>query len=130
MKLAKIIRNAVAIADKATTTDIQVPVQHYAWIGNGTTYAEPLYDRVVERLAIVTMREKMIRTPDGKDVLQRAEILFPRPIEANGADERHEPIDIRDKLVLPNGYTGPVIKVEGLANNYSDSPYMTKVILG
>lgn len=131
MKIAGIVRKMIAVADRATATDLQVTVQHYAWIGDGTTYSEPLYDDPVPRLALVELRQRNYRSADGKDIVQRARITFLRPIDANGADERREPIDTRDKILLPNDYTGPIVDViGGLDNNFSDSPYLLEVVLG
>ena len=128
MALSTIIRNTIAIADRLTI-DLQVPVQHYAWIADGSTYGEPVFASPVTRLALVEMRQRLIRL-EGQDIIQRAVVTFLRPIAANGASDRREPIDLRDKLVLPNGYTGPIKNVEGLENNFDDSPYMVVVILG
>lgn len=129
MGFAKTIRKAVAIADRLTA-DMQVTVQHHCWIGNDSVYGTPLYATPVARQAIVEMKQRTLRLSNGQEILQRASIYFLRPITANGATDRVEPVDIRDKFVLPNGYTGPVKNVEGLENNFPDSPYLVEVMLG
>lgn len=129
MGLSNLIRNGVAIANRLTT-DLQVSITHYAWIGQGATYGEPLYSTPITRTAIVELKQRMIRIPGGEDIWQKASVTFLEPIAANGAAGRREPIDPRDKIVLPDGYTGPIRDVIGLANNFADSPYMIEVILG
>ena len=129
MGLANTIRNVIAIADRITT-DLQVPVQHYAWIRNDLEYSDKsIYAAPITRLAIVNRRERLFRF-EGQDLIQRASVIFLRPITANGATGRREPVDPRDKIVLPDGYTGPIRDVRGLENTFSDSPYMLEVILG
>lgn len=129
MDLTSIIRLGIAKADQITA-DLQVPVQHYAWIGTGTTYNDPDYDTPVTRMAIVEEKQKTIRFGNGQEILQKASISFLRPIIAHGAADRREPIDSRDKFVLPSGYTGPILRIESMPNNRLDSPYMIEVFLG
>lgn len=119
----------VAVADNVTQ-DLQVTVQHYPWIGNDSTYDKPRYDTPVSRLALVEMKQRLIRLPSGQEIMQRAVVTFLRPIAPNGADGRREPIDPRDKIVLPNGYTGPIKNVEGLETHLDNSPYFAEVVLG
>lgn len=130
MRIAGLITKGVAIANRLTEPDLQVPVEHHAWTGMDTTYGGPTYATAVSRLAIVESRIKMLKMPDGRDVLQKAVITFLEPITANGATDRREPIDPRDKIVLQDGTTGPILKVEGLENNLANSPYLLEVTLG
>jgi len=130
MPLATVIRNSIAIAKKvANNGKLLVTVQHHAWIADGAVHGEPVYDDPVARLALVEMKQRLIRL-EGQDFIQKAVVTFLEPIAANGAANRFEPIDLRDKIVLPNGYTGPIKDVQGLENQFSDSPYMVEVILG
>lgn len=130
MGLASTIKKAVALADKITS-DLQVPVLHYAWIGKDATFGSPRYETTpVTRMAIVELKERSIRLPDGSNVWQKASITFLRPIAPNGAANRREPIDQRDKFILPSGYTGPIRDIMGLDTNLANSPYMVEVILG
>jgi hypothetical protein len=128
MGLSNIIRSGVAIAN-SLTTDLQVPVQHYAWIGDDD-FNKPIFANPVTRYALVEMKERMLHFQTGEDFLAKCTVTFLVPIAPNGASGRREPIDNRDKIVLPNGFTGPIRDVLGLANNFSDSPYVVEVILG
>jgi hypothetical protein len=78
----------------------------------------------------VEMKQRTLRSNTGMEITQRATVTFLYPISANGAADRQEPLDIRDKLTLPSGYSGPIRIIEGLENNYPDSPYLLEVILG
>ncbi|MCG3776800.1 MAG: hypothetical protein JW395_3671 [Nitrospira sp.] len=88
MRIASLITNGVAIANRLTETDLQVPVVHHAWISNGGTYGEPTYAASVSRMALVESKLKMLKMPDGQDILQKASITFLEPIAANGATGR------------------------------------------
>ena len=124
-----IIRKGVALADKMTDS-LQCNVQHFAWIGNND-YGGPDYETSpVIRRGIVEEKEYLRRLPDGQEVTQKASITFPRPIAANGAADRREPIDPRDKLVLPSGYTGPILGVFGVVDPSTQQPYSFEVIMG
>lgn len=129
MGLASTIRSAVAVVD-AVVNDLQDDITVYPWIGIGS-YGEPSYDTPVTMKAIV--EEKESHRPylvGGEEVIQRATITIPRPVAANGAAERREPIDPRDKIVLPSGYTGPILNVEGITDPSTHNPYMYVILLG
>lgn len=123
-----LVRKGVSIIDDQTK-DLQVSVDHSAWVGSGI-YAEPVYATAISRMAIVEFKQVMRRTVDGREILQKATVTFPRPIPSNGTAERREPIDPRDKIVLPNGYTGPILDVDGVIDPSTKSLYMAEVILG
>jgi hypothetical protein len=126
---AKTIRNLVALAD-LLTLDLQVPIQFYAWIGDDTTYGTPVYDDPITMNALVEMKQRVFRDVNGHEIVQRAQITILRPIAPNGAANRREPIDLRDKIVLSSGYTGPIKAVEGLETTLANSPYFAEVTLG
>ena len=124
-----IVRKGVASADKMTDS-LQCNVQHFAWIGSND-YGGPDYEpSPIIRRGIVEEKEYLRRLPDGQEVTQKASITFPRPIAANGAADRREPIDPRDKLILPSGYTGPILGVFGVVDPSTQQPYSFEVIMG
>lgn len=129
MGLKATIKKGIALAD-SLTADLQVTIYHSAWIGTDEVFGQPVYADPIARQALVENKQRTLRTDAGQDILQRAVVTFLRPITANGAPGRREPIDIRDKIVLNTGYTGPIKLVEGLENSDSDSPYLLEVILG
>jgi hypothetical protein len=131
MGFGDIIRKNLPIADRLTggTGGVQDDIVVYPWIGN-TLEGGPDYGDPVTMGAIVYEREYQRRMPTGEEVTQRAELTIPRPIAANGAADRREPLDPRDKIVLPSGYTGPILHVDGLTDPTTHAPFMFVVILG
>ena len=128
MGLDDLVRMGVAIAD-AQTKSLQANVIHAAWTGSGT-FGEPTYASAVVRPAIVEYKQRLRRTSGGQEVMQQASVMFVGPIPNNGAAERREPVDPRDQIFLPNGYTGPILSVEGVIDPSTSSLYTVEVILG
>jgi len=128
MALDDIIRSSVAIADNVTKS-LQVNVSHFAWIADND-FSQPDYSPEIIRKAIVEYAQRLRKTGDGQEIMQQASILFVGPIRADGAVDRREPIDPRDKIILPNGYTGPILSVEGVVDPDTNSLYTVEVILG
>lgn len=129
MGLNSTVSKAVSNID-SITADFQVSVRHYPWIGFDSTTGGPSYGSVVLRKGVVDYKQRLRKTSDGQEVTQQASITIPRPIIANGAADRREPVDPRDKFVLPNGYTGPILSIEGIINPSTGTPYAIDVILG
>ncbi len=119
------VRDGVATADSITTS-LQVNIRHYAWIG-ANDRGGPLYASPVTIKAIVDMRPRLRRTSDGTEVMQRCQVTIPRPIRPNGAAGRREPIDPRDKIVLPDGFTGPILDIEGPVDPVTNRPYISDI---
>lgn len=128
MGLADTIRAAVATAN-AITGDLQVVVKHSAWVGVDG-FSKPSFAKAVERPALVEFNQRMVRQVNGQEVLQVARVMFLEPIHPNGADGRREPIDPRDKIVLPNGFVGPILEVSGFVDSGTDRPFFYEVALG
>jgi hypothetical protein len=111
MALNDIIRGAVAIADKVTKP-VQVNVTHRAFTGQDGDGARA-YAAPVTRKAFVEMSRKLRPRADGTMIPTIASVLFLEPVPVNGAvtdPPRHEPIDPRDIIALPDGATGPIIE--------------------
>src|SRR4051812_44124142 len=106
MGFDSILRSGVALIDSLTAS-LQATVEFHAWIGYDRT-GGPLYDAPLIFSAIIEEKQFTHKLETGAEITQRASILLPRPIAANGATDRREPIDLRDKFVLPSGYTGPI----------------------
>jgi hypothetical protein len=128
MGLADVVRGGVRIAN-GITSGLQVVVSHEAWIGQDA-YDKPQFATAVSRPALVEAKQRLRRTTSGKEVMQRASITFLEMPEANGAAERREPIDPRDRLILPDGTTGPILDVAGLTDPGTDAAYLLEVALG
>lgn len=128
MNLSRLPRLGVSILDQVFDS-LKVVVEHYQWIGSATN-GGPSFDIMVTRRAVVDYTQRLRRTASGEDVLQKATIYFIGPMPPHGAEGRREPIDPRDKWILPNRYTGPILEVIGIADPQTGNPYSYEVILG
>lgn len=128
MGLQDIVRSGVALAH-GVTDSLQDTVQHYPWTGHDK-FGKPTYGAAVVRKGLVEYRAELRRNPNGQETMQRAVVTFLTPITANGAAGRQEPIDLRDKLVLPDGTTGPILDIQGLNDPGTQRPYLYVVALG
>jgi hypothetical protein len=107
------LTGAVAAANQATVSlGLQVDVSHEAWIGQDD-YGKATFDDPVTLSALVQEGTNQIRRTDGSVITTRACISFLYPITHNGASGRREPIDPRDRITLPSGYTGPIVENVG-----------------
>jgi len=122
MGLADVVRSAVAIADSVTAS-LQTDVTHEAWIDDDR-FGKPTYADPVTRKALVSQVQKLVRTADDRTVVAKTKVSFLRPIPAQGASGRAEPLDPRDKITLPDGTTGPLLAVEGMVDPGTDRPYL------
>jgi hypothetical protein len=121
MGLPQIVRSAISIADKITK-NLQAEVYLYRKIGVGTS-GEYLYSSTSTKItAIVEERERLHRLTNGQEVVQKATITIPRPFAVK--------VDLGDKFVLPSGYFGPVLDVQGITDPKTNLPYMSVVVLG
>jgi hypothetical protein len=130
VSLADIVRKGIAIANDITEKgDIQKPVTYEAWTGQSGTGA-PTYATGASIPAIVEYEVNNIYDRAGQVIPVQAKVTFLRPIAANGATDREEPLDPRDRITLPNGSTGPIVKVGGLIDGGTGNPYMLTVWIG
>lgn len=128
MGLDGMVRSAVATA-KSVAASLQVEVQHEAWIDDDSR-GDAQFAAAVARPALVTMKQTRVTLPNGEVLESRAVVTFLEPVPANGAANRREPIDPRDRITLPDGTTGPILQVSGPIDPATNAPYMVKVMLG
>lgn len=128
MAFDDIIRAGVATADRLTDP-LQVSVTHEAFLAMGGMGEESFADAVT-RTAIIERKNRERRTSDGRTILTTAQITFLRPIAPNGAPGRQEPVDLRDRLTLPDGSTDPVVDTEALLDPDTGRGYYVVVWLG
>lgn len=133
MGLIDIIRSGVATASNVTA-DIQALVVHSPWIGDlggsASGKGKAAYGAPIPRRAFVNTGAQELKMKDGQSVLIKAKIVFLDPIPPNGAAGRREPIDVQDKIVLPDGTTGPIIDTGGLLDAGTTAPFVNTVFLG
>lgn len=128
MSLRNVLVAAIKTADSVLKSD-QATVQHSAWTGQDL-YGTDTFAAPVSRLAIVDLTRRPLKTEEGKLLMTMATITFLAPIPDNGASGRKEPIDNRDKIVLADGSTGPIISVGGPLDPVTNRPYLNTVMLG
>lgn len=128
MGLADIVRSGIATAN-SLTADLQDEVLHEPWIGNDK-FGKPLYGNGVMRPALVERKSANRYGANGQVIAQNAQVTFIYPMSPNGAPMRQEPVDPRDRITLPDGWTGPIVNVEGLVDPSTGLPYMYQVSLG
>lgn len=130
MGLADIIRSGVATAHKVTL-DLQATVTHEAWTGQDDT-GKPTYASAETRTAVVDRKQRLRRSVGGQEMVSRHVLTFLAPIAANGAADRQEPIDPRDRFTLPDGSTGPIIDIASTvdAESGTGEGYLYEVYLG
>lgn len=133
MSLLDTVRAGIATAANITRP-LQGDVQHYAWVSQDA-YGAPTYDPPASgagtsRKALVDLGRKLRKTEEGKLVMTVASLTFLDVITPNGASGRDEPIDTRDKIVLPDGTTGPLIKGGGFMDAITGRPLLNEILIG
>ena len=130
MSLADVIRSSVEVA-KSATAAAQADIALAAWTGQATSGAKPTYAAGVTLPAIIEQGPVAFRNALGETVTVKAVINILQPVAANGAANREEPIDLRDKITLPNGTVGsPIMGASGLVDPSTGVPYSYSVGLG
>ena len=134
MALDSVVRSVVKVAH-GVTKSLQETVQHHAWVGQDG-FGAPAgpapdgYDYPVPLKAMVEQKLQMRHLADGRIVKVKAKLTFLKVIAPNGAPKRDEPIDPRDKLVLADGTTGPVLDVQGMRDPGKGRPFLIELWLG
>lgn len=126
--LADVVKGGIALA-RSLTLDLHITVQHYAWTGQAVD-GTPTYASPVDRKALVERKQKLVPGPAGDMVLSNAYIAILEEITPNGAAGRVEPIDVKDKFVIPGGDVGPILNVSGFFDGGTSVPYYAEVYLG
>jgi hypothetical protein len=121
MSLSSLVKDLVAVAD-SLTGDLQASVTHHAFSGATVdSYGKVTnWGAGVARKAVVEASSRLIRTAGGDTLQARAKLTFPRPVT----------VDARDKIVLPDTSTGPILDVTGVTNPTTNQVYASEVWLG
>jgi hypothetical protein len=146
MGLADIIASGIAIANDLTEKgEIQANVTFdpiIAQTGDGDpVYYTDTYGGDPESIpAIVEHGVDDILTQHKEVIPVQAKITFLRPITSTAVAKpwvpfatgfsRKEPLDPRDRIILPDGLTGPIVKVRGMTSGATDAPFMFEVWIG
>lgn len=118
MGLADVVRNAVKVADNVTRS-LQATVT-YTPVTGYDAFGAPVYGVPVAKLAIVEKRQRLIRTTQSNEAMSQAYVAFLQPTTINELD----------KIVLPDGTTGPILNWTGFVDAGTGQPYYAEVYLG
>jgi hypothetical protein len=91
------------------TKGVQVDCTLAAWTGQDA-YGSATYAAPVTFQAVLDRTNKQLVTL-GKVIDVAATLTIVGDLAPNGATDRREPIDPRDVITLPDGFTGPIIDV-------------------
>lgn len=119
MGLLDIVRSGVAIANNLTA-DLQASATHEAYASE-TGSGRRTYSAPVNRPALVTRKQKLVRSSSGELVMSEASVVFLDPAVV---------INELDKITLPDGTTGPIINTEGFVDRGTGHPILTEIYLG
>jgi hypothetical protein len=94
----EVLLAGINIAD-ALTAGVQMPISHYAW-SSADGDGDESYGSAATIYGVVDQTRKQVSTPQGRVVAIVATLTFPRGGILIGP---------KDKMVLPDGTTGPLI---------------------
>lgn len=119
MSFLDTLRSGIALA-RTLTDSLQTTVTQEVSAGQDLR-GKQIYPTIVSQKAIVEMRQRAIKTSNGESVIARASILFLDPAVV---------VNYTDRLTLPNGYSGPILEIEGFMDPGTQKPMLTQVYLG
>ncbi len=129
----KLVRDAVRTAHRLTggVGGLQVDVEFEQWIASDEN-GQPEYATPKTLEAIVELQTLMPRPAlaTGKHVTPRAKVLLLSLPKAHGAADRTEPIDARDRFVLPDGTVCHILSISGVVDPLTDAPYAVELWVG
>lgn len=130
MGLDSVVRSAVALANRVTTS-LQGTVQIFRWNGQSQNGGTPTYEATALSVkAIIEPNKVWTKDPKGGAMFLTSRIAILQPIAPLGATGRSEPLDQRDKVVLPDGTTCPIFGIDGGVTDPTTSrPYFFMVTL-
>lgn len=133
MALSDLIRTGVKLAHQITKDGkIQETVSLHRWRSSDADGVHT-YATAVTLTALVEHKRKAIRRVDGTDIMSTASATILTDIAplSPAVTGRKEPVDERDKLVLADGSTGPIVATDGgLKDPKTTRPYLVQVFLG
>jgi hypothetical protein len=133
VSLADDIREYVEVAHEVTE-ELQPIVQHLPWVaqtdGFGRKQLAAPFGQPIARPALIEERYSVITVNESTQIETHVKLYFIKPIASLGAAGRAEPVDPRDKFVLPSGRTGPVVHTDGFVDAGTGAPYINIVYLG
>jgi len=118
MGLLDVVRSGVAIAN-SVTGDLQATVTHRVFVRAGGS-GQSIYTNV-SRKALVTRKQRLVRSSSGDMSKSQAEVTFLDPGVV---------VNELDIIILPDGTSGPIINSAGFVDAQTGHPILTQVYLG
>jgi len=130
MGLPEIISTAISGAVLPYVGGLTVEVLIDRWVGPPLAFGGPeqFADDTLIVTGLVQEGEVHHKRPDGQAITTKARIAFLEEVPHNGAPDRKEPIDPRDRITLPSGLTGHLAELPGvMVNPTTGQPYVRVV---
>lgn len=130
MGLDGLLRDGIQIINRLTS-DLQVYVHHYAWVGQDGMGDEDYADSPHKLKAIVEPMHQQRHEVNGRVLRIKCKVTILEAIPDTFITQpRDNPIDHRDKIVLPDGSTGPIVENPGMLDPTTNKPYFAEILLG
>lgn len=128
MSILDVVRAGVKVAD-SVTKPLQAEVAFSRMVLSGDGYGTKTYPVTVQMRAIVDWKQKQLRTTSGVLSVCRASIMFLSVADVVAATEG-QGISDEDRIVLPDGTTGPILDMSGFIDAGTGHPVATEVFIG
>lgn len=126
--VANILKSGIKIV-KDLMPDMQSQVTIYPWLGKDV-HGDDTYGDPITLPCVVDLTNRVVYQ-GAQQVMVFATLDFLGDVQPNGAPGRREPIDPFDKIVLPNGSTGPIVSTpDGVMNPGTNRGFKQSVMLG
>jgi len=125
---SSLIRLGVTLAD-SFTEDGQATITHEAWIGQDR-FGKPTYATATNPRCVISNKLRTIVSTSGQLITTVSTLTFTTLPAANGALGRREPIDPRDRITLPDGFSGPIVYSGAPIDPTTGKGYILSVALG
>lgn len=121
--LRQLVEQVIAIADEATggPTGLQSTITIHPYTGE-TLYGVDTYGTPETVPAFVSYKQAPVQSRTGQTIISKASVIILKKLT--------RAIDINDKIVLPDGTSGPIIDVSGFANPDTSKPFTNKIFIG
>lgn len=128
MSLLTVLRSGVKVIDKIVKP-LEPSVSYMRYVTNADGYGTNSYAPAVSLRAVVDWKQRQVRTAAGILSVSRAMVMF-LDINALNAATGSAGIGDNDRIVLPDGTTGPILDMSGFIDAGTGHPLATEVYLG
>jgi hypothetical protein len=127
MDFAGLVRKYVAVADRVVKS--LEPTVMVAHMTAADEYGKKTLGEPVGVRALVDWKQQQVRTSSGVLSVSRVMVTF---LDVGGllAATNNEGLDDSDRIMLPDGTTGPILDMGGFIDAGTGRPFATEVYLG